>query len=129
MDFEIEFDVVSQAVLRTVRKQLADCEATAALAPDRARAFADHLRLLYHTAEEQVEARRTRFEERPQELVVDEMRAMLLAVQELQPSLDWLRDGVAPPLDLGTQYYVESIAEKLVKKPAELTVLIEKDRD
>lgn len=129
MALEIEFNVVSQAVLRAAKNQAAECESIAAIAPDRAPAFANHLRALYGAVCSHVELRRSRFKDRGDETWTDEMRTLLGKVHRLQRNLDWLRDGVSRPLDLGTTYYLEGIARTLVKDPVELTILVEGGED
>lgn len=54
---------------------------------------------------------------------ITELRELVARVRNLQSNLAWVDAAAAPPLDLGTTYFVENVARQLVAREIELTVV------
>lgn len=121
-----DFAFVAASAERAARRQRESCQH---LLSDLTRdgALARHLALGHNAIESQIEARRERFDEAPDDTVredaIVEMRELLWYIRDLQPSVEWLAAADDSPLDLGTKYFVEGIARALIDEGVELTVV------
>lgn len=86
-----------------------------------------HLAAVYDSFDAHVERSRAEFKEEPDPATkagaVTAMREHLMAAKRLQKSLAWVDSITIPPLDLGTNYFVEQAARRLVATDAEIVVV------
>jgi len=95
--------------------------------PRRGAVLARHLSAAYDAVLSHVKERRADYETLPDDDAkrgaVTEMRQLVAGARNLHRSLAWLDAAREPPLDLGTRYFVEWIAARLVAPAAEVTVV------
>jgi len=86
-----------------------------------------HLTALYDAVESHVRSRRAEFLTLPDEASriggVIEMRSLVRWAQELQSSLTWVDAISDPPLDLGTKYFIELAARRLITPDVDLVLV------
>lgn len=83
-----------------------------------------HLSGLYDAVEAHVNGRREEFDtfldEATKQGAIVEMRTLVGSVRSLQRTLSWVDAINDPPLDLGTKYFVELAARRLVRADAQV---------
>jgi hypothetical protein len=86
-----------------------------------------HLVALYDAVESHVTDRRAEFLTLPDEASriggIIEMRSLVRWAQELQSSLTWVDAITNPPIDLGTKYFIELAARRLVTADVDLVLV------
>ena len=95
--------------------------------PARGGALARHLAAFYDALDNHLTDRAAGFDALPDDVTkgaaITEMRELVVGVRRLQSNMAWIDAALAPPLDLGTTYFVEDAARRLVAADAEVTVV------
>ena len=122
-----DFDFVAASVERAAGQQRRACRQVLDAGGGRGLALAKHLDLVYDAIETRVSQRRAEYALAPDDTVREdailEMRQLVWDVRDLQSNLAWLDAAQAPPLDLGTTYFLEDAARALVAANVEVTVV------
>ncbi len=122
-----DFAFVAASAERANRRQREACDRVLKDPSFAGRGLARHLDLAYEVFERHIADRRANYanvlDDAMRADAIVEMRQLLWKMRELQSNLDWLTAAQSPPLDLGTRYFVEDAARRLVAPRVELTVV------
>lgn len=122
-----DFTFVAEAALRASRTVSLASASVLASTSGGGHALAKHLALAANAVQDRVAERTAEYQAATTEAVKDdaivELRRVLIRVREFQQTLDWLDYAEDSPLDLGTRYFVEAAARKLVAPDCEVTVV------
>jgi hypothetical protein len=122
-----DFAFVAASAERANRRQREACQHVLSDPTSPGGGLARHLDLAYEVFELHIAERRAAYanvlDDTMRTDAIVEMRQLLWKMRELQSNLDWLTAAQSPPLDLGTRYFVEDAARRLVAPRVELTVV------
>ena len=126
-----EFGLVAGSLSRALRAIRQEATALLTRGAGPGEALAGHIELLCDAVEAHLTQRRQDFaasaDPAVQEAAVLELQELLGKVRHLQV-VGWLRAAESSPLDLGTRYFVESVARRVVSADVEVTVAATDDR-